>query len=81
MEEKAGEIQREMIGGISMLNVTVGTWLESVYADDYYILNISRGRERLFFGRENEVPDDIKKLVIDKVYMDFPSEGIGVKVV
>jgi len=63
-----------------MLNITVGAWLDSVEGDDYYMLNIQKNNKRIFFGYENEVPDEVKKLVIDTVYVDFPSEAFGLEV-
>lgn len=64
-----------------MLNITVETWLDSVQGDDCYFLNIRRNNERLFYGRENRVPDDVKNLIIDTVYVDFASDAFGINVI
>lgn len=64
-----------------MLNITIATWIDAVHGDDYYYLNIRRNKEQLFLGYEHEVPDDLKKLRIDTVYVDFASEAFGIKVI
>lgn len=63
-----------------MLNVTVGTWLESVHGDNRFYLNIRRDKEQIFLGYENEVPDEVKSLIIDTVYLDSPDNAFGIKV-
>jgi len=64
-----------------MLNITVGTWLDSVLGDDYYFLNIHRNNKRIFYGYGNNVPDNVKALIIDTVYVDFASETFGINVI
>jgi len=63
-----------------MLNVTLETWLKSVHGDDYLLLNIHQGKKRVFFGYEDKVPEEIKKMIIDKVYIDFPDEALGIEI-
>lgn len=59
---------------------TLGDFLSIVSADDYFVVNIRKGSERIYFGYENEVPDDIKALVITKIYIDWASEALGIHV-
>jgi hypothetical protein len=59
---------------------TLGDFLNITSGDDYFIVNIRKGREQIYFGYENEVPDDIKSLVITKIYIDWASEALGIHV-
>jgi hypothetical protein len=59
---------------------TLGDFLNITSADDCFIVNIRKGREQMYFGYENEVPDDIKSLVITKIYIDWASEALGIQV-
>jgi len=52
-----------------------------VQGDDYYFLNIHRNNKRIFYGYGNNVPDDVKALIIDTVYVDFASEAFGINVI
>jgi hypothetical protein len=58
----------------------LGDFLKITSADDYFIVNISKDREQIYFGYENEVPDDIKSLIITKVYIDWASKALGIHV-
>lgn len=59
---------------------TLGDFLKIASADDYYIVNIRKGKEQIYFGYENEVSDDIKSLLITEIYIDWASEALGIHV-
>lgn len=59
---------------------TLGDFLKIASADDCYIVNIRKGKERIYFGYDNEVPDDIKSLFITEIYIDWASEALGIHV-
>lgn len=62
------------------MNQTLGDFLKITSADDYFIVNIRKGREQIYFGYENEVPEDIKLLKVTEVYIDWASEALGIHV-
>jgi hypothetical protein len=62
------------------MNQTLGDFLKITSADDYYIVNIRKGREQIYFGYENEVPEDIKSLKVTEIYIDWASEALGIHV-
>lgn len=41
------------------MNQTLGDFLKITSADDYFIVNIRKGKVQIYFGYENEVPEDI----------------------
>ena len=43
---------------------TLGDFLKITSADDYFMINIRKDKETVYFGYENEVPDDIKSFII-----------------
>jgi hypothetical protein len=55
-------------------------FLKITSADDYFIVNISKDREQIYFGYAHEVPDDIKSLIITEVYIDWASKALGIYV-
>jgi len=62
------------------MNQTLGEFLKITSTEDYFIVNIKKGRERIYYGYENEVPDDIKSLKITEIYIDWASEALGIHV-
>ena len=40
----------------------------------------SKDKETVYFGYENEVPDDIKSFIITEIYIDWASEALGIRV-
>lgn len=48
---------------------TLGDFLKITSADDYFMINIRKDKETVYFGYENEVPDDIKSFIITEIYM------------
>ena len=62
------------------MNQTLGDFLKITSADDYYFVNIRKGREQIYFGYENEVPEDIKSLKVTEIYIDWASEALGIHV-
>lgn len=59
---------------------TLGDFLKITSADDYFMINIRKDKETVYFGYENEVPDDIKSLIITEIYIDWASEALGIRV-
>lgn len=60
------------------MNITLKQFLSSISADDYFIVNIRKDKTKLFLGYSNEVPNDILNLIVNKVYIDFPSQALGI---
>ena len=56
---------------------TLGDFLKITSADDYFMINIRKDKETVYFGYENEVPDDIKSFIITEIYIDWASEALG----
>ena len=59
---------------------TLGDFLKITSADDYFMINIRKDKETVYFGYENEVPDDIKSFIITEIYIDWASEELGIRV-
>ena len=59
---------------------TLGDFLKITSADDYFMINIRKDKETVYFGYENEVPDDIKSFIITEIYFDWASEALGIRV-
>ena len=60
---------------------TLGDFLKITSADDYFMINIHKDNKKtVYFGYENEVPDDIKSLIITEIYIDWASEALGIRV-
>ena len=59
---------------------TLGDFLKITSADDYFMINIRKDKETVYFGYENEVPDDIKSFIITEIYIDRASEALGIRV-
>lgn len=59
---------------------TLGDFLKITSADDYFMINVHKDKETVYFGYENEVPDDIKSLIITEIYIDWASEALGIRV-
>lgn len=62
------------------MNQTLGNFFDMTVADDCFIVNIRKGSERIYFGYENEVPEDIKSLKLKEIYIDWASEALGIEV-
>lgn len=60
--------------------MTIGDFLRVTTADDYFIVMIRSGKETLYYGYENEVPDEIKSLKITEIYLDWADEAVGIEV-
>ena len=54
---------------------TLGDFLNITSADDCFFVNIRKGSEKIYLGYENEVPDEIKALLITEIYIDWDSEA------
>ena len=59
---------------------TLGDFLKITSADDYFMINIRKDKETVYFGYENEVPDDIKSFIITEIYIDWASEALAIRV-
>ena len=59
---------------------TLGDFLKITSADDYFMINIRKDKETVYFGYENEVPDEVKSLIITEIYIDWASEALGIRV-
>ena len=59
---------------------TLGDFLKITSADDYFMINVRKNKETVYFGYENEVPDDIKSFIITEIYIDWASEALGIRV-
>jgi hypothetical protein len=59
---------------------TLGDFLKITSADDYFMINVRKNKEAIYFGYENEIPDDIKSLIITEIYIDWASEALGIRV-
>lgn len=59
---------------------TLGDFLKITSADDYFMINVRKNKETVYFGYNNEVPDDIKSLIITEIYIDWASETLGIRV-
>lgn len=59
---------------------TLGDFLKITSADDYFMINVRKNKEAIYFGYENEIPDDIKSLIITEIYIDWASEALGIHV-
>ena len=59
---------------------TLGDFLKITSADDYFMINIRKDKETVYFGYENEVPDDIKSFIITEIYIDWASEALRIRV-
>lgn len=60
--------------------MTIGDFLRVTTADDYFTVIISSGEKTLYYGYENEVPDEIKSLKITEIYLDWADEAVGIEV-
>ena len=47
---------------------TLGDFLKITSADDCFVVNIRKGREEIYYGYENEVPEDVKSLKVTDIY-------------
>lgn len=59
---------------------TLGDFLKITSADDYFMINVRKNKETVYFGYNNEVPDDIKSFIITEIYIDWASEALGIRV-
>lgn len=60
---------------------TLGDFLKITSADDYFMINVHKDNKKtVYFGYENEVPDEIKSLIITEIYIDWASEALGIRV-
>ena len=59
---------------------TLGDFLKITSADDYFMINVYKDKKTVYFGYENEVPDEIKSLIITEIYIDWASEALGIRV-
>lgn len=60
---------------------TLGDFLKITSADDYFMINVHKDNKKtVYLGYENEVPDDIKSLIITEIYIDWASEALGIRV-
>ena len=59
---------------------TLGDFLKITSADDYFMINIRKDKETVYFGYENEVPDDIKSFIITEIYIEWAREALGIRV-
>ena len=59
---------------------TLGGFLKITSADDSFMINVHKDKETVYFGYENEVPDDIKSFIITEIYIDWASEALGIRV-
>ena len=59
---------------------TLGDFLKITSADDSFMINVRKDKETVYFGYENEVPDDIKSFIITEIYIDWASEALGIRV-
>ena len=58
---------------------TLGDFLKITSADDYFMINVHKDNKKtVYFGYENEVPDEIKSLIITEIYIDWASEALGI---
>lgn len=62
------------------MHQTLGDFLKITSADDRFIVNIKKDGERVYYGYENEVPEEIKSFRITKIYIDWASEVLGIHV-
>ena len=62
------------------MELTLGDFLKITSADDYFMINVRKNKEAIYFGYENEIPDDIKSLIITEIYIDWASEALGIRV-
>ena len=61
--------------------MTIAELLSKTKADDYFIVNIRKGRERIYFGYAHEVADEVAVMKIESIYIDWASEALGIKVI
>lgn len=59
---------------------TLGDFVKITSADDYFMINVRKDKETVYFGYENVVPDDIKSFIITEIYIDWASEALGIRV-
>ena len=59
---------------------TLGDFLKITSADDSFMINVRKDKETVYFGYENEVPDDIKSFIITEIYIVWASEALGIRV-
>ena len=59
---------------------TLGDFLKITSADDYFMINVRKDKEMVYFGYESEVPDEIKSFIITEIYIDWASEALGIRV-
>lgn len=62
------------------MNVLLGYLLSIMEADDYFMVNIKKGTETIFYDYNHKVPDEFKLLRVKEVYIDFASEALGIYV-
>lgn len=61
--------------------MTIAELLLKTKADDYFIVNIRKVRERIYFGYAHEVTDEVGAMKIESIYIDWASEALGIKVI
>ena len=49
--------------------MTIAELLSKTKADDYFIVNIRKGRERIYFGYAHEVADEVAVMKIESIYI------------
>ena len=59
---------------------TLGDFLKITSADDSFMINVRKDKETVYFGYENEFPDDIISFIITEIYIDWASEALGIRV-
>lgn len=67
--------------GDKMMKQLLGDFLNITTADDHFFINVQKKREQIYFGYNNEIPEEVKeKYYIEGIYLDFASEALGIEV-
>ena len=61
--------------------MTVKSFLRITSADDDFFIRIRGDDDEVFYrGKNTKVPPDVSAMKIKDIYIDFPSEAVGIKV-
>jgi len=64
-----------------MNSIKVRDFLQIVTADDAFIINVKSDNRKLYYGYSHESPEEIQGMRIESIYIDWPSEALGITVV
>lgn len=63
------------------MGVKLKVFLEAMGADDYYMISVTTSEKNVYFGYAHELPSKLDNFLVQKVYIDWASECLGIYVI